>query len=585
VATIPSTGVRTVRAKRATAGQPVCLRSAGGLVTANSAPAAAAGARTLAAGGNAMDAAAATAFASGVVEPAMSGIGGRGYLVVLEPGSTEPAIVDGHERAPASARPDMFELAATGSRLVSGWGVGTDVVGAANRDGHRAVAVPAVVPALAEAHRRFGALPWRALLEPAIQLAREGVVVDETLAAAIAGNHARLARFPASAAIFLPAGRLLRAGDRLVQRDLARSLQALADLGPEELADGGLARALAAEVARGGGTLALDDLRRIEPRVWAAPATATFHGHRILGVPGATGAVTLSEILNMIEALGVEAEARVAADSHCLAEIFRAAFEDRWRHVDDEEAVAVPFAGLANERFARMRAAAIDRERRGDVLAPVDPWPFEGADRPDAAAAPAAGGAPGDRHTTHFCAVDESRMVVSMTQSLVDEFGSAVVVPGTGVLLNSAMHNFNPAPGRIGSIGPGRRAPHFGTPLVVLTPDGRPRLAIGGGGGTRIVTGIAQVLTRVLGRGEPLASAIAAPRIHCEGGPIEVDHRAVAVVRAGLQLRGHRVQRAVQRFGRPAFARLNGIEIAADGGLTGGVDPYTNAGASTAQRL
>jgi gamma-glutamyltranspeptidase / glutathione hydrolase len=560
---------------------PVELQGTCAMVTANSARAAAAGASILAVGGNAMDAAAATAFASGVVEPAMSGIAGRGYLVVLPPGSTDAIVIDGHERAPAAARPDMFRLASGDRRIVSGWGVETQVVDAANRDGHLAVAVPAIVPALALAHRRFGALPWHAVLEPAIELACEGFEVDETLAAAVAAHRGRLARFPATAAIFLPGGRAPVVGDRLVQADLGRSLRALAAHGPDELRDGRLARAVAAEVSDGGGILAFDDLRRIEPRVWSVPVTTSFLGHRILGVPDATGAVTLIEILNMIEAVELDGDLLSADSIHVLAEVFRAAFEDRRRYVDDGDHADVPFAGLTDKRFARARAATIDRARRLDELATVDPRALDGAvvahDRV------AVGGVPSDRHTTHFCAVDERRMVVSMTQSLVDAFGSGVVVPGTGVLLNSAMHNFNPVPGELGSIAPWKRAPHFGTPLVVLEPDGSPRLALGGGGGTKIVTGLVQVLLRVLQRGESLAAAIAAPRIHCDGAAVEIDARAFSRVEGDLRARGHRVDRAVSSFGTPAFARVNGIELG-DGRLVGAADPFSNAGAAGTER-
>ena len=558
---------------------PVELAAAGGMVTANGARAAVAGATILAAGGNAMDAAVATSFASAVAEPAMSGIAGRGYLVVLPAGARDAIAIDGHERAPAAARPDMFAPAPGRPRLVSGWGVETEVAGGANRDGHLAVAVPGVVPALTLAHERFGVLPWHAVIEPAIELASEGFDVDESLAASVTLNRPRLARFPATAAIFLPDGRPLAVGDRFVQPDLARSLRALAACGPDELRDGRLGRALVAEVAAGGGILTLDDLRRIEPRTWSAPAETSFRGHRVLGLPDATGAVTLIEILNMIEAAGLHGDLLEAPAIHVLVEIFRAAFEDRRRYVDDGDHADVPFRGLTAKEYAGARATTIDRSHRRDELAPVDPWSFEGRIAPGQGTPVGAGRS--DRHTTHFCAVDERRMVVSMTQSLVDEFGSAVVVPGTGILLNSAMHNFNAVPGQLGSIAPWKRAPHFGTPLIVLAPDGSPRLAIGGGGGTRIVTGLAQVLVRVLERRESVAAALAAPRIHCDGAVVEIDERAFPGVEAELRERGHPVEPVTSSFGAPAFARLNGIEITR-GGLAGGVDPMSNAGAATA---
>jgi gamma-glutamyltranspeptidase / glutathione hydrolase len=560
---------------------PTTLESTRGMVTAGSAGAAAVGAQILAQGGNAMDAAVATAFASGVVEPAMSGIGGRGYLVAFRRGYDEALVIDGHERAPRAARPDMFEVEAGRRRIVSGWGVETEVAGAANRDGHLAIAVPGVVPALALAHARSGELSWRAVVEPSIALARSGFEVDETLATLIAAHAERLARFPATAAIFLPDGRAPAVGERLVQRDLASSLELIAERGAMALRDGPLACAIVDEMARGGGVLSLDDLRLIEPRVWERAATATFRGHRLLGVPDATGAVTLFEILNMIEAAGLEGEALGAANAHLLAEMFRAAFEDRRRWIDDGDHAEVPFRGLIDKEFARTRVAQIDRARRSAELAASDPFAFDAS--PARGNRPAAGSPVADRHTTHFCVVDDQRMVVSMTQSLIDPFGSAVVARGTGVLLNSAMHNFNPVPGELGSIAPWKRAAHFGTPLVVLDPAGNARLAAGAGGGTKIVTGLAQVLLRVIERGEPLPDAIAAPRIHCDGAAVEVDQRVAAQLAPELRARGHQVEPRGSSFGAPAFARINAIEITPDG-LTGAADPFSNAGAAAPQQ-
>ena len=561
--------------------EPVMLESAHGMVTAGNARAAVVGAQVLAQGGNAMDAVVATAFASGVVEPAMSGIGGRGYLVALAPGESEALVIDGHERAPRGARPEMFQIEPGGRRIVSGWGVETKVGGSANRDGHLAVAVPGVVPALALAHSRSGKLPWRALVEPSIELALSGFEVDETLAALLAAHEERLSRYPSTAAILLPDGRAPAVGERLVQRDLAGSLKSIAERGAMAMRDGPLARAIVDEVARGGGILTPDDLRLIEPRIWDRAATATFHGHRLLGVPDATGAVTLFEILNMIEAAGLAGEPLSAANAHLLAELFRAAFEDRRRWVDDGEHAAVPFRGLADKGFARARIDQIDRARRSAELSSPDPFAYEASPAP---AHPLAVGSPmADRHTTHFCAVDERRMVVSMTQSVIDPFGSAVVASGTGVLLNSAMHNFNPVPGEIGSIAPWKRAAHYGTPLVVLDPAGNPRLAAGAGGGTKIVTGLAQVLMRVIERGEPLAEAIAAPRIHCEGGAIEVDERVAAQLEPELRARGHEVEARASSLGAPAFARVNAIQIT-PGRLTGAADPFSNAGAAAPER-
>src|SRR5690606_37627967 len=167
----------------------------------------------------------------------------------------------------------------------------------------------------------------------------------------------------------------------------------------------------------------------------------------------------------------------------------------------------------------------------------------------------------GDRDTTHFCAVDRDRTIVSMTQSIVQSFGSGVVVPGTGMLLNNAMSNFDPVPGALGSIGPWRRSIHNGTPAIVLNPDGSPKLAIGGAGGRKIITGMVQVLVNLLDRGWELQDAVAAPRVHNEGWDTQIEDSIPDATRAELERLGHRLEVIHSDFALPVFSRINGIAI------------------------
>lgn len=520
-------------------------------------------------GGNAMDAAAAASFAAGVVEPAMSGVGGRGYLVLLPSGGGEPVAIDGHERAPLGASRGMFRLLEAEQRIVSGWGPHVEVAANANSEGHLAVAVPAVLRALAVAHERHGRLPWRTVVDPAIGFAANGFEIDRTLAAHLAAQREKLARYPASAEVFLDQGRPRTAGERLVQRDLANSLRLIAECGAEELFTGSLAKAIAREMKRGGGVLSRVDLERIEPRIWPATMTGIYRGYRLCGLPDAAGTVTLLEIMNMLE--GVDVGSVDATDPHylhLLLEIFRAAFRDRFRYVADPGFARVPFNALTTKRFAAERLRTIDRDRRHEQPADIDPWALD---------------APASRHTTHLCAVDDERMVVSMTQSVIDPFGSGVVVEGTGILLNSAMHNFDPRPGRLRSIEPWKRSAHFGTPLLLLGPDGGAFLALGGAGGTKVVTGLAQVLAHVVDRGWCLQDAIEAPRVHCETAVSEIDARISRTAGDELRRRGHTVDNARSHPGAAAFARINGIEIGRDGTLSSGVDVFEHAGAAAGE--
>jgi len=555
------------------------LTTDGGMVTANHHLAAEAGARMLAMGGNVVDAALAAAFAVGVVEPAMSGIGGRGYMVIHFGATGESIVIDGHERAPHAARPDMFAIADHHEALTSGWGPQAQVVDAANANGHRAVAVPGVLAALAVVHRRYATLPLKTLLEPAIGLARDGFAVGVHLATLIGMHRAKLARFPATAAIFLRGGYPPTAGERLVQNDLAHSLSLIADRGCEELYSGALADAIVAEMERGGGILTARDLAAYEPRVWDRPLTGTYRDYQILTVPEATGGITVLQIMNLLEGFDLSSAADPHA-LHILLEALRIAFRDRLAVIEDPAFAPVPFVGLASKAFAAERRRCIMIDRARDDLSPGDPWPFDNATAPEQPRSETVTWRGTDRDTTHICAVDDRRTAVSLTQSIIDPFGSGVVAPGTGILLNSAMHNFNPLPNQPGSIAPWKRSAHNGAPTIVLRPDGRAFLAIGGAGGTKVITGIVQVLVNLIDRSMNLQDAIAAPRVHNEGWGSEIDGRIPPQIIARLRAMGHETAVVQSRYALPAFSRINGIMVDDAGALASGVDIFTDAGAA-----
>lgn len=552
-----------------------------GMVTSNHYLAANAGASILAQGGNAVDAALATSFAVGVVEPAMSGLAGRGYLVLHIPTSSESVVIDGHERAPMAARPDMFQLDTSQplpDEPVPGWGMMPAIVDDANSQGHVAVAVPGVLGALAIAHRRYGRLPWKHLFEPAITLAAEGVPVSVPLATLLARSRSKLARFPATAEIFFRDGHTLLAGDTLVQTDLAGTLRKIAEHGVQEFYTGTLAESIAAEIAAGGGVLTSTDLAAFQPRVWDTPLRTTYRGHEVLTVPEAAGGITLVEILNVLEGYDLASLPAFEPSSlHLLIEAMRVAFRDRHAFLDDPEFVDVPLAGLASKAFAAQRRESISLESAQSHPGPGDPWAFEQGARPHGIPHSFL---PSDSDTTHFCVVDCDRMVVSMTQSIIDAFGSGLVVPGTGMLLNSAMHNFNPVPNELRSIAPWKRAAHYGTPTIVLSPDGLPRVAIGGAGGTMVTTGVAQILVNILDRGMSAQEAVAAPRIHNEGWGTLADARLTSGTLEMLGNMGHHLDVVAPGFAKPAFSRINAIGITDGGCLSSGVDIFTDAGAA-----
>lgn len=560
-------------------GQTV-VTSRSGMVTANHRLAAEAGATILGQGGNAVDAAIATAFAVGVVEPAASGIGGRGYLVIHVPATGESVVIDGHERAPMAARPDMFDVVGDCGVPTAGWGPQVKVKDDANAVGHLAVAVPGVVPALYEAHRRYGRLSWPQVLEPGSALAEDGFEVAVPFAVGLARHRAKLARFPATADLFLRDGQPLLPGSRLRQPDLARSYRLIAENGPAVLYRGPLARAIVEEMARGGGILCATDLNRFRPRVWDAPLRGVYRDYEVLTVPETTGGITLIQALNLLEGFDLARLEPLGAPAlHLLLESLKVAFVDRLAALDDPAFRPVPFSGLASKAFAAERRKLISPERALGEVAPGDAWPYEQDGAPHPVAHLVAGGA-ADSDTTHISAVDRDRMVVSLTQSVIDPFGSGVVVPGTGILLNSAMHNFTPVPGQLGSIAPWKRSVHNGVPTIVLRRDGAPVLTVGGAGGTKIITGVVQVLVNVLDHGWALQEAIDAPRAHHEGNLGEVDARVGRDVLDQLRRLGHQPGVVRSEYAGPGFSRVNGILLSSEGHAMSGVDPFGDGGAA-----
>jgi gamma-glutamyltranspeptidase/glutathione hydrolase len=273
-------------------------------------------------------------------------------------------------------------------------------------------------------------------------------------------------------------------------------------------------------------------------------------------------------------------DAGSAENYHLLIEAMRVAFRDRVAFVDDPAFIPVPFRGLISKAYAETRRATIERDRAQEASGPGDPWPFDESSHDVLPQGPTVAWGPSGGDTTHFTVTDRDGMTISMTQSLIDAFGSGVVVPGTGMLLNSAMHNYNPIPGQVGSIAPWKRASHYGTPTIVLRKDGSPAVAIGGAGGTMVPTGIVQILVNVLDRGWSIQDAVSAPRVHCEGWDSLVDGRIDPAVVADLQGMGHRLVVRRPGYAQPAFSRINGIALGGSGGATSGTDPFGDAGAA-----
>jgi gamma-glutamyltranspeptidase/glutathione hydrolase len=527
-----------------------------GMVVAQEARAARIGVEVLKRGGNAVDAAVAVGFAMAVTYPRAGNIGGGGYMLIhrADPRKRPQTIaIDYRETAPAAARRDMF----------------LDEQGNADprksRDSALAIGVPGTVAGLALAHRRFGSgrLTLAELVAPAIKLARDGFEVDGDLADSLPAARNRLGRWPASARIFLKSDdAVLGEGDLLVQRDLADTLEAIAQHGPRAFYEGPIAAKIAAAVQAAGGIMTTDDLKSYEPQL-RRPVRGRYRGHEIISMPpSSSGGVVLIEMLNILDGYNLGALDEPSR-LHLMIEAMRRAYADRATYLGDPAVVSAPISRLMSRRYAAQLRAHIDAERatpsreiRGDVAQPRE----------------------GD-NTTHYSVVDGEGNAVSSTYTLNFSYGVGLVAEGTGVLLNNELDDFAARPatpnaygligGEANAPGPNKRPLSSMTPTIVLK-NGRPLIITGSPGGSRIITAVLQVLVNVIDRRMDAAPAVAAPRIHHQWSPDRVlaEQSLAPETVAGLEARGHTVNR------RPPFAAVNTI-LVTPRALVGAADPRT----------
>jgi len=534
-------------------------RARQGLVVAEHPVGAEVGAAILARGGNAVDAAVATAFAMTVVEPFMSTIAGGGTMLVSLAGPGEVVALDFNVCAPAACHERVYGLAPGRSEgALFTW---RRVDGDENLYGHRSVAVPGSVAGLTLALERYGSMDLGTVLAPAIRLAREGIVADWYLALTAAKFQEELSAFPEAARTYLRDGRWvyrppgMEPGDRIRFPDLARSLELIARDGPAAFYKGPLAQALAAEMRAHGGFLTAEDLANYAVRV-APPLRGSYRGLELAVSPGATGGITALEILNVLETFPRTGVGwRTAEGLHRRAQAVARGFADRFRYLGDPERVRAPWDRLASKAYASEVAAGLAGPR-GRAPGPT----------PDC--------------TTHVGVVDRARNMVALTHTAVSLFGARVVVPDTGILLNNGMIWFDPEPGRPNSIASGKRALVNMTPVLAFR-RGRPYLTLGAPGGRKIVSAVPQVLATLVDTGCSLQAAVEAPRLHDEGDGLLVDDRVGKRCLAGLGRRGHRVTPLEESYSTINFAKPIAIRSTA-AGLEAGLDPLRPAAAAGA---
>ena len=476
--------------------------SARGMVVSDASLATKVGVEMLEAGGNAVDASIALAFALAVVFPTAGNLGGGGFAVV-HPASGADAALDFRETAPGAVTPATF-------------GKNEGGMNAPSRFGHLASGTPGSVAGLYALYEKLGSKKkkWSELLAPAIRFAEDGFVVDEDFHDAIAFVAERLKKFPASAALFVPGGSAPAVGSTFKNPDLAKVLRRIAEEGPKGFYRGPTADALVAEMKRGGGLISSEDLSTYEAK-WRTPVTFQYRGHRVVSMPPpSSGGLTLAMMSAILEPYPLAKMGWHSPEEiHLLAEASRRAFAARNSRLGDPDFVKNPSDELLSKGWADAQRATISTEKA----------------TPSASLGIKEKGSGEGPHTTHFSIVDGEGNVVAITTTLNWWFGSGVTVEGAGFVMNNEMDDFAIIPGtantfglvqgELNAVAPKKRMLSSMSPTVVLGPDGHVELVLGAAGGPTIISAVMQIFSSVVDHGIDIGLAEAAPRFHHQALP------------------------------------------------------------------
>jgi len=497
-------------------------------------------------GGNAIDAAVAVAFSLAVTHPTAGNIGGGGFLV-YQGAEGAPVAYDFRETAPGASHPEMF--------LVNG-----EYSHERHHRSHVAVGVPGTVAGLYMAWQDGGSLPWAELVAPAIAQAEDGIVVTDGLARSLQRVLPRMAAYEASLAKFSRDGTPMVAGEIWQQPDLARALKRIAKEGPAGFYKGETADLIVAEMRRGGGIITHEDLAAYEPKR-RTPIRGTYRDYEILSMPPpSSGGITLIQMLNILEGFEVTAHGFGSADSlHLMTESMRRAYADRARYLGDPDFVEMPLERLASKEHAAKQRQSINLQKASVSSPERFNWPAESME------------------TTHFSVIDADRNAVSLTYTLEYSYGSGIVVPGGGFLLNNEMGDFNAGPGLTDSTGligtpanlaePGKRMLSSMTPTIV-NRDGEVFMVTGTPGGRTIINTVLQTILNVVDHGAHAQAAVDLGRIHHQWLPDVIYHEKLAFSPDTLRIleaRGHALKE-IEVLG------VAEVIVVREDGLEGGVD-------------
>lgn len=513
------------------------------------------GLQTLKQGGNAVDAAVATTLAISVVEPFSAGIGGGGFLLYHQESDRKVRALDFRERAPLGASRDLYVDSRGQIKL------GQSI------NSHLAVATPGTVAGLVEVHRQYGNLPWEKLVQPSINLAQSGFTVSDRFVRMAKFRQSVLLSNPAAHKIFTNQGKLIESGDRLIQTDLAKTLQIIAK-NPDSFYQGSIAELIAKDMKRNGGLITKQDLETYKT-VWRSPVCRAFQTWEVCSMPPpSSGGVHLLQLLNFWQQNYPQPPPRFNPDTlHFMTETMRIAYADRAEYLGDPDFIQVPVLALTNPVYTLKRSNEIGAAARSSQSVKAGyPQLIQRLQESE--------------DTSHLTVVDRDRNAVSLTFTVNLGFGAGVVAEGTGIILNNEMDDFASAPGHpnafglVGSeanaIAPRKTPLSSMTPTIVRTQDKSFHLALGAPGGSTIITTVYQTLLNSLVYRMSAQDAIAAPRIHHQWLPDQLsleDHPALQGAIAPLEDKGHRLKL------RSPWGNGNLIRLRSDGMLEGAADP------------
>lgn len=510
------------------------------------------GKQIIEAGGNAVDAAVGVGFALGFAEPNATGVGGGGFMTLYLAETDETIFIDFRERAPSAATPDMWQTYTDANG-------NTAVIGSQKTLGGKSSGIPGEVAGMLYALENYGTMTREQVLRPVAELAKAGLTVSPTLNADMMNNYDTMLLYSEAGDLFLKDidGMKLpyEVGEVFKNPQYAKLMEKIIAEGKDGFYKGEVAQAIVDSVNKYGGLFTLEDMANYQVEV-LEPIKGTYRGYEIISSPPpSSGGTIIVEILNILENFDLPSMADNSAEElHLMSEAFKMAYADRGQYMGDIKFVDVPLKGLTSKEYAKKLADKIAPDVSLENVMPDDPWMFEHED------------------TTHFSVADKAGNIVAVTQTVNYVFGSKVVVPGWGFVMNDEMDDFVVGPDHPNSIAGGKTPLSSMSPTVVLTPEGKPFAVLGSPGGTTIISTVAQVISNLVDHDMTMQDAVDAARISgFRNNTISYESRIAPEEIAKLEAIGH-ICNASDEWNR-SFGSVNAVRYAADGTLQGAGDP------------